>query len=144
MPDNNNMIDLGRFKSYYDQLDNIQMVVDKLLTKQNANVYNKIGTKIEVLFDSINAIDLKNAPVEDIRTIINLLKKLRDTCLTLSAYKQYLTSVITATTEKLDASVESRGAGFEAGPSNEATSVNSVPQESPRALELLNAEGNAV
>ena len=42
MPDSNNVIDLGKFRSFHEQLSSIQLVVDKLLTKQNASVYNKI------------------------------------------------------------------------------------------------------
>ena len=146
MPDSNNMIDLGKFKSYYDQLDNIQKVVDKLITKQNASVYDKIGTKTEILFNSISAIDLKSAPVEDIRTIIYLLKKLRDTCLTLSSYKQYLTSVISATTEVLNASVANQGMETEVVSPTDTINVNSAQQENAGSisLELSNVEGNAV
>ena len=136
MPDNNNVIDLGKFRSFHEQLSSIQLVVDKLLTKQNASVYNKIGTKIEVLFNSINAIDVKNAPIEDIRNLIDLLKKLRETCVTLSSYKKYLLSVLPNVVSNLEESL----------PQNEAQSVTPQVQEnnqSGKTLELVNNEGNA-
>jgi hypothetical protein len=88
------VIDLGKFGDFYKQIDEIQTVVNKLITKQNGSVYNKIGTKTEVLFNSISQIDVKNAPVEDIRSIIDMLKKLKGICLTLSAYKKYLETIL--------------------------------------------------
>ena len=136
MPDSNNVIDLGKFRSFHEQLSSIQLVVDKLLTKQNASVYNKIGTKIEVLFNSINAIDVKNAPIEDIRNLIDLLKKLRETCVTLSSYKKYLLSVLPNVVSNLEESL----------PQSEAQSVTPQVQEnnqSGKTLELVNNEGNA-
>ena len=136
MPDSNNVIDLGKFRSFHEQLSSIQLVVDKLLTKQNASVYNKIGTKIEVLFNSINAIDVKNAPIEDIRNLIDLLKKLRETCITLSNYKKYLLSVLPNVVSNLEESL----------PQSEAQSVTPQVQEnnqSGKTLELVNNEGNA-
>lgn len=135
MPDNNNVIDLGKFRSFHEQLANIQLVVDKLLTKQNASVYNKIGTKIEVLFNSINAIDVKNAPIEEIRNLIDLLKKLRETCITLSSYKKYLLSVLPGVVNNLEESISQ----------NEVQSVAPQVQEntqSAKMLELVNNEGN--
>lgn len=136
MPDNNNVIDLGKFRSFHEQLANIQLVVDKLLTKQNASVYNKIGTKIEVLFNSINAIDVENAPIEEIRNLIDLLKKLRETCITLSSYKKYLLSVLPGVVNNLEESISQ----------NEVQSVAPQVQENNQTgkmLELVNNEGNA-
>lgn len=138
MPDNNNVIDLGKFRSFHEQLANIQLVVDKLVTKQNASVYNKIGTKIEVLFNSINAIDVKSAPVEDIRNLIDLLKKLRETCVTLSNYKKYLVSIIPETVNRLES----------VSPQEETPEIDVTPQvqentQSTKTLELTNIEGNA-
>lgn len=138
MPNNNSVIDLGKFRAFHEQIANIQLVVDKLVTKQNASVYNKIGTKIEVLFNSINAIDVKSAPVEDIRNLIDLLKKLRETCVTLSSYKQYLLSVLPETVNRLEGTV----------PQVETPEVDVTPQvqendSTGKTLELANIEGNA-
>lgn len=135
---NNNVIDLGKFKAFHEQLANIQLVVDKLVTKQNASVFNKIGTKVEVLFNSINAIDVKSAPIEDIRNLIDLLKKLRETCVTLSSYKQYLLSVLPETVNRLENNV----------PNVEIPEVDVTPQvqeevSNGKTLELSNMEGNA-
>lgn len=135
---NNNVIDLGKFKAFHEQLANIQLVVDKLVTKQNASVYNKVGTKLEVLFNSINAIDVKSAPIEDIRNLIDLLKKLRETCVTLSSYKQYLLSILPDTVDKLESNV----------PQVDTPEVDVTPQveentQAGKTLELANIEGNA-
>lgn len=135
---NNYVIDLGKFKAFHEQLANIQLVVDKLVTKQNASVFNKIGTKMEVLFNSINAIDVKSAPIEDIRNLIDLLKKLRETCVTLSSYKQYLLSVLPETVNRLENNV----------PNVEIPEVDVTPQvqeevSNGKTLELSNMEGNA-
>lgn len=135
---NNNVIDLGKFKAFHEQLANIQLVVDKLVTKQNASVFNKIGTKVEVLFNSINAIDVKSAPIEDIRNLIDLLKKLRETCVTLSSYKQYLMSILPDTVDKLENNI----------PQIETPEVDVTPQvqevvSNGKTLELANMEGNA-
>lgn len=142
---NNKVIDIGKFKSFHEQLANLQLVVDKLITKQNASVYNKVGTKLEVLFNAINAIDVKSAPVEDIRNLIDLLKKLRETCMTLSSYKQYLISVIPQTTDKLESAIQSQAGDI--ANTNQDPIVESVdaPQNSQgtKSLELTNMEGNA-
>ena len=136
MPNNNNVIDLGKFKSFHEQLANIQMVVDKLVTKQNASVYNKVGTKLEVLFNDISAIDLKSAPIEDIRNLIGLLKKLRETCITLSSYKQYLISVIPQTVDKLEGATQTQTSEIEVAP-------NVQNDQIVKTLDLSNIGGNA-
>lgn len=140
----NNVIDLSKFKAYYDQLADIQKVVDKLITKQNADVYNKIGTKTEILFNSISKIDVKSAPVEDIRTLIDLLKKLRETCITLSEYKKYLETIISSTINTLSTSEQ-----IQVSPQQESSiipieSVVSQAQQvdKNKSLELINNEGN--
>lgn len=144
MPENN-VIDFNKFKTYYDQLDAIQRVVDKLITKQNIDVFNRIGTKTEQLFDSIAMIDVKSAPVEDIRTIIDLLKKLRDTCLTLSSYKQYIETIITANINSLSNGVANSQENVV--PVQESASPNIEQQapvmEKPKVLELTTNQGNA-
>lgn len=140
----NNVIDLSKFKAYYDQLADIQKVVDKLITKQNADVYNKIGTKTEILFNSISKIDVKSAPVEDIRTLIDLLKKLRETCITLSEYKKYLETIISSTINTFSTSEQ-----IQVSPRQESSiipieSVVSQAQQvdKNKSLELINNEGN--
>ena len=140
MPNNNNLIDLGKFKSFHDQLANIQLVVDKLVTKQNASVYNKIGTKIEVLFNAIDAIDMKSAPVEEIRNLIDLLKKLRETCITLSSYKQYLMSVLPQTVDKLEGATQTQTSEVDVTPQVQEVNPNLL---SAKTLELTNNEGIA-
>lgn len=140
----NNVIDLGKFKTYYDQLADIQKVVDKLVTKQNADVYNKIGTKTEILFNSISRIDVKSAPVEDIRVLINLLKNLRETCVTLSAYRAYLVSIIPQTIDTLESQVSQ---DMSAPVQSDNVLEMPMPKEGQvvdknKTLELINNEGN--
>lgn len=140
-----NVIDLNKFRTYYTQLAEIQKVVDKLITKQNADVYNKIGTKTEILFNSISKIDVKAAPVEDIRTLIDLLKALRETCVTLSAYKKYLESIIPKTINTLSMSQESVELPQQRASDNiiEMPSMRVSQEPDPnKALQLINNEGN--
>lgn len=141
----NNTIDFSKFKVYYDQLNDIQRVVDKLVTKQNVEVYNKIGTKTEQLFNSIAMIDVKSAPVEDIRTLIDLLKKLRDTCVTLSSYKQYIETVITANINALSNQVTKSQENVSSVQENSAPNlIERAPViEKPKVLELTTNEGHA-
>lgn len=83
-----------RFQKYSNELNNIGRVLDKLVTKQNSSVFDKLCIKCNDLFMSIAAEDTKNMKDSDIRTIIALLKQLLDYCIKLSMYKQYLISVI--------------------------------------------------
>lgn len=140
----NNVIDLNKFRTYYNQLADIQKVVDKLITKQNADVYNKIGTKTEILFNSISKIDVKAAPVEDIRTLIDLLKALRETCLTLSSYKKYLESIIPKTIDTLSMSQQSIELPQQKVSDNiiEMPSIKSEALDSNKSLQLINNEEN--
>lgn len=77
------------------EYNSISAVVDKLITKQNSAVFDKICEKIKGLLDEIdsnaNIIDLAS-----IRDVINLLNDLRDLCkLKLIPYKEYLIAIVT-------------------------------------------------
>lgn len=80
--------------SFKTELDSIETVLNKLVTKQNSTVFDKLCIKCNILFENISALDSKTLKKEDISSLIEHLKRLRSICSQLSAYKEYLITVI--------------------------------------------------
>lgn len=84
----------GKIIEYNKELDNISAVLEKLVTKQNASVFDKLCVKCNDLFNKISANDTTSLSVAEIHSLIDVLKRLLDCCIKLKMYKEYLVTVI--------------------------------------------------
>lgn len=90
-----------KINSYQSELDKIQTVLDKLVTKQNSSVCDKLCVMTNSLFERI--IDYKEEELtNEIRSgLIELLKRLREICVQLKHYQDYLIVTINDNIENL-------------------------------------------
>lgn len=78
------------------ELDSINLVLDKLVTKQNSSVFDKLCIKCNDLLDKIIAVIPEINSSLEIQSVIDILKSLRSSAVKLSDYKQYLIATINA------------------------------------------------
>lgn len=83
-----------KIASYNSELNNIKLVVDKLVTKQNSSVFDKICKMCSDLFDKVCDYDPKDLSLEDIKGLIDVLSRLLEICQKLKIYKEYLIGIV--------------------------------------------------
>lgn len=103
-----------KIASYNAELNNIKLVVDKLVTKQNASVFDKICKMCNDLFAKICDYDPKDLSLDNIKELIDILSRLLELCQKLEIYKQYLIGVVTQNINNLDAMKDSKVIPFPA------------------------------
>lgn len=91
-----------KIASYNSELNNIKLVVDKLVTKQNSSVFDKICKMCSDLFDKICDYDPKELNLDNIKSLIDILKRLLEICQTLKNYKDYLVGVVNQNVAELN------------------------------------------
>lgn len=91
-----------KIRAYNSELDNIKLVVDKLVTKQNSSVFDKLCTMCDALFMRVCDYNASELTLNDVQGLTNVLKRLLDICITLTNYKEYLISAIKANISALE------------------------------------------
>ncbi len=122
-----------KIASYNSELNNIKLVVDKLVTKQNSSVFDKICKMCSDLFDKISDYDPKELSIENIKDLIDILRRLLELCQTLKNYKDYLVGVVTQNIQDLNALGDSKVINL---PTNDNASevVTDVQEVAPEEL----------
>ena len=80
--------------SFNKELDAINLVLEKLVTRQNSNVYDKLCLKCNALLNRIIASSNEITTSQERREVIDTLKRLRGYAVKLSNYKEYLIAAI--------------------------------------------------
>lgn len=80
--------------SFNQELDAINLVLEKLVTKQNSSVYDKLCLKCNALLSRIIASSNEITTSQERREVIDTLKRLRGYAVKLSNYKEYLIAAI--------------------------------------------------
>ena len=80
--------------SFNQELDAINLVLEKLVTKQNSSVYDKLCLKCNALLNRIIASSNEITTSQERREVIDTLKRLRGYAVKLSDYKEYLIAAI--------------------------------------------------
>ena len=80
--------------SFNQELDAINLVLEKLVTRQNSNVYDKLCLKCNALLNRIIASSNEITTSQERRKVIDTLKRLRGYAVKLSNYKEYLIAAI--------------------------------------------------
>ncbi len=134
-----------KIKSYQSELDKIQTVLDKLVTKQNSSVCDKLCIMCNSLFERI--IDYKKEELTESHRsgLIEVLKRLREICIKLKNYQDYLIGVISENIDNLQTSGEK---SVESSTPSVAKQLqytnNSVPSVAPNITPINeNQEKNA-
>lgn len=91
--------------SFNIELNAINVVLDKLVTKQNSGVFDKLCIKCNGLLSKISASipDIKTS--EERMQIIGILRNLRVSALKLADYKEYLIASIDSNIELIENNV---------------------------------------
>lgn len=76
------------------EMDAINLVLEKLITKQNSSVFDKLCIKCNALLNRIIASSNEITTMEERIKVIDVLKRLREYALKLSNYKEYLIATI--------------------------------------------------
>ena len=76
------------------ELDSIELVLGKLVTRQNSSVFDKLCIKCNGLLDKIIDSTPEIITSEERGQVISILRRLRDAAVRLSEYKQYLIATI--------------------------------------------------
>ena len=117
------------------ELDSINLVLEKLVTRQNSSVFDKLCIKCNGLLDKIIDSTQEITTSEERRQVIATLRRLRDAAVRLSEYKQYLIAAIDNNIKAL----EEEGKVVEFPSDN----VISLQNEKERKLTLINENKNA-
>lgn len=117
------------------ELDSINLVLEKLVTRQNSSVFDKLCIKCNGLLDKIIDSTQEITTSEERRQVIATLRRLRDAAVRLSEYKQYLIASIDNNIKAL----EGEGKVVEFPSDN----VISLQNEKERKLTLINENKNA-
>lgn len=117
------------------ELDSIELVLGKLVTRQNSSVFDKLCIKCNSLLDKIIDSTPEIITSEERRQVISILRRLRDAAVRLSEYKQYLIATIDNNIKTLEE--EEKIVEF---PSD---NVLSLQEEKARKLTLINENKNA-
>lgn len=117
------------------ELDSINLVLEKLVTRQNSSVFDKLCIKCNGLLDKIIDSTQEITTSEERRQVIATLRRLREAAVRLSEYKQYLIATIDNNIKTLEE--ESKVVEF---PSD---NVISLQNEKERKLTLINENKNA-
>ncbi len=117
------------------ELDSINLVLEKLVTRQNSSVFDKLCIKCNGLLDKIIDSTQEITTSEERRQVIATLRRLRDAAVRLSEYKQYLIATIDNNIKAL----EEEGKVVEFPSDN----VISLQDEKERKLTLINENKNA-
>lgn len=123
-----------KINMFNTELDSINLVLEKLVTRQNSSVFDKLCIKCNGLLDKIIDSTQEITTSEERRQVIATLRRLREIAVRLSEYKQYLIATID---ENIKA-IEEEGKVVEF-PSNNVISL----QEEARKLTLINENKNA-
>ena len=130
-----------KIASYDAELNNIKLVVDKLVTKQNADVFDKICKMCNDLFTKVCDYDPKSLNLDDIKGLIGILQRLLDICHKLKDYKDYLVGVVTqninALNQNKDAIVAQGDKETPVPPSAPITAVEEVKPEDVSSVVTL-------
>lgn len=117
------------------ELDSINLVLEKLVTRQNPSVFDKLCIKCNGLLDKIIDSTQEITTSEERRQVIATLRRLRGIAVRLSEYKQYLIATIDNNIKTL----EEEGKVVEFPSDN----VISLQNEKERKLTLINENKNA-
>ncbi len=124
-----------KISMFNTELDSINLVLEKLVTRQNSSVFDKLCIKCNGLLDKIIDSTQEITTSEERRQVIATLRRLREIAVRLSAYKQYLIATIDENIKAL----EEDGKVVEF-PSN---NVISLQEEQAKKLTLINENKNA-
>lgn len=132
-------------KGFNAELDGIKMVLDKLLTKQNSSVFDKLCGKCNDLFADFNSkVTVETAVAEGcVSECIQFLKQLLDVCKKLQDYKVYLIEVITQNIseyQRQEVQVSETNTVSEVSPVSIEEANNVVKFDKPKSLELTNQD----
>ena len=97
-----------KIEGYIKEVNSISQVLEKLVTKQNSMVFDKLCDKCNTLFMDISSNDPKSMSRDEIHSIIDVLKSLLACCQKLKVYKEYLISVIENNIQTLQSEIVSR------------------------------------
>lgn len=124
-----------KISMFNTELDSINLVLEKLVTRQNSSVFDKLCIKCNGLLDKIIDSTQEITTSEERRQVIATLRRLREIAVRLSEYKQYLIATIDENIKAL----EEDGKVVEF-PSN---NVISLQEEQAKKLTLINENKNA-
>lgn len=132
-------------KVFDAELDGIKLVLDKLVTKQNSSVFDKLCGKCNDLFADFNSkVTVEKAIAESsVSECIQFLKRLLDVCKKLQDYKMYLIEVITQNIgeyQRQVAQVTEQTVVSEVAPVSLDEVNNVVKFDKPKTLDLTNQE----
>lgn len=89
-------------KGYNGEIDSIKLVVDKLVTKQNSSVFDKLCNMVNNLFNRMTNYNASELTQDDIRGLIAAFKRLLEIGITLYNYREYLIAVVNQNISELE------------------------------------------
>ncbi len=81
-------------KGYNGEIDSIKLVVDKLVTKQNSSVFDKLCNMVNNLFNRMTNYNASELTQDDIKELIAAFKRMLEISITLYNYREYLIAVV--------------------------------------------------
>lgn len=89
-------------KSFNREIDSIKLVLNKLITKQNSPVFDKLCNMVRKLFNRMTDYNASELTQNDIQELIASFKRLLEIAITLFNYREYLIAVVNQNISELE------------------------------------------
>ncbi len=92
-----------KINGYNAEIDSIKLVVDKLVTKQNSSVFDKLCNMTNNLFNRMTDYNASELTPDERHGLIVAFKRLLEIGITLYNYREYLIAVVNQNISELEA-----------------------------------------
>lgn len=92
-----------KINGYNGEIDSIKLVVDKLITKQNSSVFDKLCNMTNNLFNRMTDYNASELTHDERQGLISAFKRLLEIGITLFNYREYLITVVNQNISELEA-----------------------------------------
>lgn len=91
-----------KINGYNGEIDSIKLVVEKLVTKQNSSVFDKLCNMTNNLFNRMTDYNASELTQEERHSLIGAFKRLLEIGITLFNYREYLIAVVNQNINELE------------------------------------------
>lgn len=127
-----------KINGYNGEIDSIKLVVDKLITKQNSSVFDKLCNMTNNLFNRMTDYNASELTHDERQGLISAFKRLLEIGITLFNYREYLITVVNQNISELEAANNNQNSNANINNTEVSVTnsepVNEVEEVSPDSL----------
>lgn len=131
-----------KINGYNGEIDSIKLVVEKLVTKQNSSVFDKLCNMTNNLFNRMTDYNASELTQDECRGLIGAFKRLLEVAITLYNYREYLIEVVNQNINELEAQDRQMDVQTPVDVAPPINEVEEVSAESLNNVQTLNLTNN--